>query len=105
MINSFENDGDLIFGVGVIPRASKSEIIGEYAGALKVKLTSPPVDGAANKELIKLLSKEFGVSKTDIEIVSGQTSKRKKVKIGGVESGILDPFQIQPSDPISGKFS
>ena len=93
MINSFQKDGALIFDVRVIPRASKSEIIGEYAGALKVKLTSPPVDGAANSELIKLLSKKFGVSKADVEIVSGHSSKTKKVSLYGVTAAGLQPFQ------------
>ena len=69
----------------MIPRASKSEIVGELGGALKIKLSAPPVDGAANKELIKLLSKQFGVSKSKIEIVSGETSKKKRVRIDGFD--------------------
>jgi len=67
--------------VRVIPRASKSEIVGEHDGSLKVRLKSPPVDGAANEELVRLLSKEFAVSRSTIEIVSGQTSKLKVVGI------------------------
>lgn len=81
MINFTEKDECMIFDVRVIPRASKSEVVGEFAGALKIRISSPPVDGAANAELIKLLSKKFGISKNDIEIVSGKTSKLKKVKI------------------------
>ena len=68
----------------VVPRASKSEIVGAYDGALKVRIASPPVDGAANAELIKLLSKTFGVSKSEVEIVAGQTSKTKQIKIGNL---------------------
>ena len=65
----------------VVPRASKSEIAGETDGALKVRIASPPVDGAANAELVKLLSKTFGVSKSDVEILTGVASKTKQVKI------------------------
>lgn len=73
----------IIFSVRVVPRASKSEIVGEMDGALKIRLAAPPVDGAANAELVKLLSKTFEVSKSAIEIVGGQTSKSKQVKISG----------------------
>jgi len=81
----FTEKGDgLIFNVRVVPRASKSEIVGEFGGALKVRIASPPVDGAANVELIKVLSKKFGVAKSAVEILSGQTSKQKQVRVGGI---------------------
>jgi uncharacterized protein (TIGR00251 family) len=67
--------------VRVIPLSSKSEIVGELDGALKVKLKAPPVDGAANDELIKLLSKELGIPRSGLEIVSGLTSKSKRIRI------------------------
>ena len=81
MINFTEKDGAILFNVRVVPRASQSEIVGEHDGALKVRIASPPVDGAANAELIKFLSKTFGVSKSEVEILSGQTSKSKQIKI------------------------
>ena len=80
-INISENNGAVTFDVRVIPRSSKSEIVGKYNGALKVKLNSPPVDGAANDELVRLLSKEFRLSRSTIEIVSGQTARTKRVLI------------------------
>ena len=84
MINYTEKDGAIFFGVRVVPRASKSEVVGEHDGALKARIASPPVDGAANAELIKLLSKVFGVSKSEVEIVSGLTSKQKQIKISNL---------------------
>lgn len=76
-----KNQDSIIFNVRVIPRSSKSEIVGEHDGDLKVKLSSPPVDGKANKELIKILSKELKIVKSNIEIISGETSKTKQIKI------------------------
>ncbi len=70
--------------IKVEPRSSRSEIVGPYGDGLKVKLTSPPVKGKANKELIDLLSKELKVPKKDIEIISGQSLKNKIVKIIGL---------------------
>ena len=54
MLNITEENDSVLFDVRVIPRSSRSEIVGEYAEALKIKIAAPPVDGAANKELIKM---------------------------------------------------
>jgi uncharacterized protein (TIGR00251 family) len=85
-----EQDNSVVFEVRVIPRSSRTEIVGEYNGALKVKLTSPPVEGAANEELIKILSKGLGIAKADIEIVSGQTSKTKRIRISGADAAKIN---------------
>ena len=84
MIQFIEKDGNLIFNVCVVPRASKSEIVGDLDGALKIRIASPPVDGAANAELIKVLSKKLNVAKNAVEIVGGQTSKQKQIRISGI---------------------
>ncbi|HYJ91815.1 MAG TPA: DUF167 domain-containing protein [Pyrinomonadaceae bacterium] len=80
-----QKDGWVTFDVRVIPRASKTEIVGEHDGALKIKLTSPPVEGAANDELIRILAKGFGVSKSQVEIISGSSSRSKRVRVRGVD--------------------
>ena len=82
-MNFTEKERAVVFNVRVVPRSSKSEIVGVHDGALKIRLASPPVDGAANAELIKLLAKSFGVAKGEVEIVSGPTSKAKRVRITG----------------------
>lgn len=84
MIVVTEKSDSVVFAVRAIPRASKSEIVGEYEGAVKVRLASPPVDGAANAELIKLLAKRLGVPRSSVEIVSGETSRTKQLRIYGV---------------------
>ena len=78
-----------MFSVRVVPRASKSEIVGEIDGLLKIRLSAPPVDGAANAELAKLLARTFGISRGQVEIVSGQTSKTKRIQIAGVTADEL----------------
>jgi len=66
----------------ITPRASKNEIVGELSdGTIKIKLKAPPVDGEANKELIKFLSTEWKIAKTRIKIIKGLTSKNKIVQI------------------------
>lgn len=70
----------------VIAQSSKSEIVGEHDGALKIRIAAPPVGGAANAELIKILAKHFGAAKSRIEILKGQTSKIKQIKIGGARA-------------------
>ena len=70
----------------IIPNARKTEFVGEHAGALKIKLCAPPVEGKANAELVKFLSKNLGVSKASIEFVSGETSKDKTLEIAGFDA-------------------
>jgi uncharacterized protein (TIGR00251 family) len=86
LIRYIEKDNGLIFTVRVVPRASKTEIAGALDGALKVRIALPPVNGAANAELVKFLSKTFGVAKTEIEIISGETSKTKQIRISNLKS-------------------
>ena len=92
MIEITEKDGCVSFKVCVVPRSSKSEIVGEHYRALKVKLAAPPVEGAANAELIKVLAKHFGVSRGDIQIVGGATSKNKRIKIDNLSQSEFERF-------------
>ncbi len=78
-------DGVLI-EVRVEPRSSAKEIAGVIGNRLKVRLTAPPVDGAANKQLIEVLSEETGIKKSSITILKGLSSREKLVEIKGVES-------------------
>ena len=83
MIKFSEQNGSVVFTVRVVPRRSKSEIVGELDGALKIRLAAAHVDGAANEELIKTLARFFEVPKTAVEIVQGATSKTKQVRVKG----------------------
>ena len=86
MIRFSEQNGAIDFTVRVVPRASKSEIVGAYDGALKIRLAAPPVQGAANEELIKTLAKYFDVNKSAVEIVSGATVKTKQIRVTGANA-------------------
>ncbi|KAA0206716.1 DUF167 domain-containing protein [Candidatus Uhrbacteria bacterium] len=68
--------------VRVIPNASRTEIVGWMAdGSLKIRLDAPPVDGKANQELVSSLAKTLRVSKSEIEITNGLTSKKKTIRL------------------------
>ena len=84
MIKLTATNNGVSFAVRVQPRASRSGVAGESDGALKVRLAAPPVDGAANEELIRLMSALFNVSRSQIVIRSGQTSRNKLIVIEGI---------------------
>jgi uncharacterized protein (TIGR00251 family) len=85
--------------VRVIPRASKSGIAGTRDGALLVRLNSPPVEGAANAELIQVISDALGVPKRSVSIVSGQRSRLKRIVVHGVTMDDVNAkFKIQNSN-------
>ena len=70
--------------IRVAPRSSSNGIVGEENGVLKIRLTAPPVEGKANKALRGLLAKRLGLPKGSIEIVSGEKSRNKTVRIRGL---------------------
>ena len=69
----------------VVPRASRDVVVGYRLGALLVRVTAAPVDGAANEAIARILSKRLGVAVRAVRIVGGQTSKSKVVEIEGLE--------------------
>ena len=69
--------------VYVQPRSSKSEIVGMHGDSIRIRLAAPPVDDAANTELISLIAARLGVPKRNVRIVTGHASRRKIVEIEG----------------------
>lgn len=80
---------DATLRIKVLPRSSMNMIMDFEGDVLRVKLTAAPVDGAANKALIQLLSKGFGLGKGRIHIVSGQKSRLKVVRFCGIRKDEL----------------
>lgn len=79
-----ESGGRVRFTVHVQPRASRTEIAGLHGNALKIRLSAPPVDGAANDALVKFLASIFAVPRHAVRILAGETSRSKIVEIEGV---------------------
>jgi uncharacterized protein (TIGR00251 family) len=79
-----EKDGAVTIKVRVQPRAPKTEIVGELAGAIKLRVAAPPVDGKANEECRRFLAKLFKVSATSVEIISGEASRDKVIRIRSI---------------------
>lgn len=74
-----ESARGFIIKVFVQPRSSKNKIEGIYGDALKIKLTAPPVAGAANKMCIEFLAKSIGAPKSTVEVLSGHSSRTKRI--------------------------
>ena len=70
----------------VVPRARTTAVAGRHGDALKIRLAAPPVDGAANEELVRFLAERLAVPRSAITIATGHTGRRKTVKIAGVET-------------------
>jgi len=79
-----EKPGSVTLAVRIQPRASKNGTVAMEGGGLKIRLTAPPVDNAANEALVKFLADVLSVPKSHIEIVSGHTSRDKIIRIKGL---------------------
>ena len=78
-----EADGAITFDVQVVPRASRDRLGPVHGDRLKVQLTAPPVDGAANEALVELLAKALGRRRGDVAIVRGHTGRKKTIRVAG----------------------
>ena len=77
------------FNVRVQPRSSRNAVEGTHGDALRVRLTAPPVDGAANEALLAMLAEALGVPKRAVRIVGGETGRTKIVEVDGIDTGAL----------------
>ncbi len=91
-IEVIETKKGLSFDVRVRPGAGRSGFAGEHDSALKIDLKAPPEDGKANRELIKIVASALGIKTADVTITSGETSRRKRLSVGGVDRKTLDKF-------------
>jgi len=83
-IEIIQKDQGIILPVRAQPGAKRNCMVGEHGGALKVAVQGPPEDGKANDAILDLLRKSFGISKQQIELVSGHTSRDKKFLLTGI---------------------
>jgi hypothetical protein len=94
LIRCTERDGALIFTVRVTPRAARSRVVGEHDGALRVCVAAPPVEGAANEELVRTLARALNIPARAVEITSGHASKVKQVRVTGAPRRALEGLLI-----------
>ncbi len=84
MLDIKEAENSVTFRVRLAPRSSRNSIVGEHQGALKIALTAPPVEGAANQALVEFLAKTLGIRKSAVKIIAGEKSKNKTVRVEGI---------------------
>jgi uncharacterized protein len=87
----YTDDGDgLVLSVHVSPGAGRTEVVGRHGSALKVKVAAPPTGGRANDAVVELLARTLGLKPTQVELVSGASSRSKRVRLRGVEGAVLE---------------
>lgn len=95
MVKLIEKGGAVSFKVRVQPRASRTEIAGEYADAIRLRIAAPPVDGKANEECRRFLAKLLGINPSSVEIVSGDSSRDKVIRVRDTSAPrIREAFKI-----------
>ena len=90
------NVPDITIDVQVVPRASRTAVGPAIGERLRVAVTSPPVDGAANAAVVEALAEAFGVRRSAVEIVRGERGRRKTVKIAGASPATLERLLKTP---------
>ena len=78
-----DEPGAAVLELLVQPRASRTRVLGEHDGRLKVQLAAPPVDGEANAALVEFLAREVGLRRADVTLVHGLSGRRKTVRLAG----------------------
>jgi len=90
MIQITTQEGGATFSVKVVPRTSRNEIAGVQGDMLRIRLTAPPVEGAANRALVRLLAETLNLPERDIEILSGHAGRQKVVRVAGLSAHELE---------------
>ncbi|HEX9776646.1 MAG TPA: DUF167 domain-containing protein [Geopsychrobacteraceae bacterium] len=85
-----QHEDGVLLNLNVQPRSSKNQLVGLLDDALKIKLMSPPVDGAANKCCCAYLAKLFGIARGRVTLVSGEKSRRKVILLRGLELCLVE---------------
>jgi uncharacterized protein (TIGR00251 family) len=91
-----EEGGAVTLELLVQPRASRTRVVGEHDGRLKLQLAAPPVDGEANAALVEFLAGALRVRKADVEVRRGETGRRKTVRVAGVAAAAVVAALVSP---------
>jgi len=90
-----ESKNGVVLTVHVQPKASQTACVGIYGDALKIRVAAPPVDGAANEELIRFLASELAVPLSAVRIKSGAGGRHKRVRLNGVTAAHVTTWLIK----------
>jgi uncharacterized protein (TIGR00251 family) len=85
--------------VHVQPRARRTEVVGPFGDAVKVRLAAPPVDGAANAELVRFVAERLGVARASVRVVTGAAARRKVVEVDGFDGAAVRRGLLRPTSP------
>jgi uncharacterized protein len=83
--------------VHVVPRARRSQVAGRHGDAIKIKVAAPPLDGAANAELVRFVAEQLGVPRAAVTIASGAAGRRKTLAVRGVTAAALMQALLDPA--------
>jgi uncharacterized protein (TIGR00251 family) len=86
LVELLERSDGTSFRVRVAPRAAREALLGVHDGALKVSLTAPPVEGAANAALVRMLAKALGVPRRAVSVLHGEHGRLKTVRVEGMSA-------------------
>ena len=86
MFEIYEKDGGVSFAIRVHPRAKQNAITGEISNALKLSLTTPPIEGRANEACVEFFAKLLNVAKSSVTIASGLSSRNKVIRVAGISA-------------------
>ena len=89
-----EDPQGITFKVYIQPRSSQNMIVGPHGDAVKIKLTAPPVDNAANNMCVEYLAKTLKIPKSTIDIVSGHNSRTKRIRVRCKREGNISPTKL-----------
>ena len=79
-----QSDAHTLISCKVVPKASKSEVVGWEEGILRVRLAAVPEKGKANEELLRVLAVALDIAKSQLKLISGETSRQKRVRVSGL---------------------
>jgi uncharacterized protein (TIGR00251 family) len=94
MLDIREQNGEVVFSVRVQPRAARDAVGGIWQGALRVRLTAPPVEGEANDALVRLLAERLNVPRSAVKLLSGQRGRTKRVAVRGASAAAVQALAV-----------
>ena len=94
-----EGAGGAVLELLVQPRASRTRVVGEHDGRLKIQLAAPPVDGEANAALLAFLAQALGLRRADVALLAGESGRRKRVRVAGLDAAAAVARLLAAAEP------